>query len=397
MTGSSGFLNDLYFYGGLYAINHGNQQFTYRNINIFNTVTAINQLWDWGWTYKSINIKNCSVGLNMSSLTNGAQSVGSVTFIDSSFTDTDIAIVTARDSTSTPASGGSLILENVRLNNVSVAIEGPGNTVLLEGSEGLSVISGWGQGHSYTPEGPTTFQGQIQPDARPASLLQNDGKYYERSKPQYEKLRLSSFISARDFGATGNGVTDDTAALQEAIIVAAASNKVLYVDHGDYVVTRTLYIPGGSRIVGETYSVILSQGSFFNDMKNPRPVVQVGKPGERGAIEWSDMIVSTQGAQAGAILIQFNLASRGTPSGMWDVHVRVGGFAGSEQQVGNCPTTPTVATPPAAIDPDCIVAFMSMHITKYASGLYQENNWIWVADHDIEDPVSPRNSYLEIH
>lgn len=28
---------------------------------------------------------------------------------------------------------------------------------------------------------------------------------------------------------------------------------------------------------------------------------------------------------------------------------------------------------------------MSMHITSSASGVYMENNWLWVADHDIED------------
>ena len=27
-----------------------------------------------------------------------------------------------------------------------------------------------------------------------------------------------------------------------------------------------------------------------------------------------------------------------------------------------------------------------MHITKPSSGLYLENVWLWVADHDIEDP-----------
>ena len=37
------------------------------------------------------------------------------------------------------------------------------------------------------------------------------------------------------------------------------------------------------------------------------------------------MIVSTQGATAGAVLIKFNLASSSsTPSGIWDMHARVG-------------------------------------------------------------------------
>jgi len=98
------------------------------------------------------------------------------------------------------------------------------------------------------------------------------------------------------------------------------------------------------------------------------------------------MIVSSRGQQQGAVLIQWNLASAGTPSGMWDVHTRVGGFQGSNLQAAQCPTTPSEAVTPANVKADCIAAFMSMQVTASASGLYMENNWLWTADHDVEDP-----------
>lgn len=98
----------------------------------------------------------------------------------------------------------------------------------------------------------------------------------------------------------------------------------MFFDAGTYKVTSTLTIPPGSKVVGETYSVIMSSGSYFADMADPQPVVKIGNSGDTGSIEWSDMIVSTQGAQAGAILIEWNLASSGTPSGVWDVHARIG-------------------------------------------------------------------------
>lgn len=63
------------------------------------------------------------------------------------------------------------------------------------------------------------------------------------------------------------------------------------------------------------------------------------------------------------------------------MHTRVGGFAGSNLQVAQCLKQPGDAT----IHEQCIAAFMSIHITKSASGFYGENNWFWVADHDIED------------
>jgi hypothetical protein len=460
-SGSGGFMNDLIFYGGLYGGNFGNQQFTMRNLTFFNAVTAINQLWDWGWTYQTISINNCSVGLNMSSGGTTGQSVGSITFFDSSISNTPIGIITAH-SPSQPAkmTNGSLILENVALNNVPVAVQGPANATALAGTAGALTISAWGQGHYYTPNGPVLFEGPIKPNSRPASLISGSG-FYQRSKPQYENVPVSQLLSARSAGASGDGVTDDTAALQNAISSAAASNKIFFFDAGTYKVTSTLTVPGNSKIVGESYSVIMGSGAYFSNLNAPQPVVRIGQPGDVGYVEWSDMIVSTQGATAGAVLIEWNLSStagqpepptstsvgslstswvgsvsrtwspsasnayptsvshswivsppshhtgvpsenptvpplrkwaahalndwNGQPSGMWDVHARIGGFAGSNLQVANCPTTPNITIPPGAIDSACIAAFMTMHITPSASNLYLENVWLWTADHDVED------------
>ena len=172
-------------------------------------------------------------------------------------------------------------------------------------------------------------------------------------------------------------MTDDTAALQRAILTAALARKVLFLDHGDYKVTSTIYIPSNSRIVGESYSVILSSGNFFANINKPQPVLRVGNAGEYGTVELSDIIISTQGPQAGAVLIEYNLASSSSsPAGIWDVHARIGGFAGSNLQLAQCPTTPTVQTPPAPVNTACIAAYLTLHITKSASGLYLENNWV---------------------
>jgi glucan 1,3-beta-glucosidase len=312
----------------------------------------------------------------MSSGGRTAQSVGSVTFFDSTISNTPIGISTAHDATSQPPTAGSLIVENVILNNVPVAIAGPNNVTALAGTTGTSTIAAWGQGHSYTPNGPTNFEGTITQNPRPGNLV-NGNKYYQRSKPQYEQYATTSFISARSMGATGNGHTDDTAALQNAINTAKAQNKILFVDQGDYLVNCTIYIPAGSRIVGESYSVILSYGPTFNNLNAPMPVVQMGKSSEAGSIEWSDMIVSTQGQQQGAILFEYNLQSSATsPSGLWDVHARVGGFAGSHLQVAQCPTTPNIVVTSANLNRNCIAAFMTFHVTKSSSGLYLENVWV---------------------
>ncbi|KAI6841775.1 glycoside hydrolase family 55 protein [Hortaea werneckii] len=383
-SGSGGFMTDLTFDGGLNGAAFGNQQFTMRNFVFRNAVTAISQIWDWGWTYQGITIENCSVGLDMSSGGPDNQAVGSMTFIDSSISNTGVGIKTAFGPNSQPPAAGSLILENVDFNNVPIAVQGANGATDLQGN---THVTAWGQGHSYTPNGPNNFKGVIKPVNRPASLVQGNGRYYTRSKPQYEQHSLNEFVSARDYGATGDGHTDDTKALQRAITEAAAQNKILFLDHGDYIVRTTIRIPAGSRIVGETYSVILSQGSFFNNMDRPQPVVQIGTRGETGSVELSDFIVSTQGQQQGATLFEYNLISAASsPSGLWDVHGRVGGFAGSNLQYAQCPSTPGTTIDSGNLDRNCIAAFMGMHITELASGLYLENVWLWTADHDIEDP-----------
>lgn len=191
-----------------------------------------------GWTYTGLHINNCQVGIAMDSTDgSGNQNVASVVLLDSSITNTPIGVRTARTANSAPASGGSLIIENVSLNNVRTAVQGPNGASLLAGTSGTTTIAAWGQGHSYTPNGPNTFQGPISANNRPAGLL-SGSQYYARSKPQYETLAVSSFISARSAGAKGDGRTDDTTALQNAINNAKSQNKVLYLDHGDYVVTN---------------------------------------------------------------------------------------------------------------------------------------------------------------
>jgi len=364
-------MSDVTFNGGLIGANVGNQQFTMRGLTFNNCVTAISHFWSWGWTYIGLSINNCGTGIDISAGGAGSQQVGSIIVIDSKITNTGTGFKTAYDSTSvTGYTNGSMILENVVLSGVTTGIQGPHGTLLAGGS---TTISGWGQGHQYTPNGPQAFQGPITPNSRPAALL-SGSNYYQKSKPQFEALSTSQILSVRSAGATGNGNTDDTKAVQTALNNAAAAGQLCFFDAGTYKVTSTIVIPPGSKIAGEAYSAIMSSGSFFNDINNPKPVVQVGATsGATGSVQWTDMMVATQGIQAGATLIEWNLAAS-SGSGMWDVHTRIGGFTGSNLQTSQCPTSST----------NCLAAYMSMHVTKAASGVYLENVWLWTADHDMD-------------
>ena len=134
-------MTDLIFDGGLNGAAFGNQQFTMRNFVFRNAVTAISQIWDWGWTYQGITIENCSVGLDMSSGGSDNQAVGSMTFIDSSISNTGVGIKTAFGPNSQPPAAGSLILENVDFNNVPIAVQGATGVTDLQGN---THVTAWG-------------------------------------------------------------------------------------------------------------------------------------------------------------------------------------------------------------------------------------------------------------
>lgn len=68
-----------------------------------------------------------------------------------------------------------------------------------------------------------------------------------------------------NFSVKGDGSTDDSASLN-AILQANANNcKISYFPYGVYVVKSTLFVPKGSRIVGEAWSVISGEWQFLLD------------------------------------------------------------------------------------------------------------------------------------
>ncbi|GAW13967.1 hypothetical protein ANO14919_033590 [Xylariales sp. No.14919] len=395
-SGSGGFMSDLTFNGGATGASLGNQQYTMRNLVFNDCQTGIIQLWNWGWTYINLQFNNCGTGIDISAPgEDETLAVGSAIILDSTFKDTEVAVKTAYTTSTKPDTAGSIILENVKLDNVPTAVEG-GSGSLLEG--GSTTIAAWGQGHQYVSDADREFSGDITANERPASLTGDNG-YYSRSKPQYEDLAASDFVSARSSGAKGDGTTDDTAALQSAID-GATDGKVLFLDYGLYKVTGTLKIPAGAKIIGEGYPVIMASGDFFGDINDPKPLLQVGaNSGDAGQVELIDFVVGNSGPAPGAKLIEWNLASdAANPSGMWEVHVRVGGFRGSEMLIEQC----LKQAGSSNIDTNCIGANMMMHVTPKATGLYMENTWLWAADHDIEDKTntqitifSGRGLYIE--
>jgi hypothetical protein len=57
---------------------------------------------------------------------------------------------------------------------------------------------------------------------------------------------------------------------------AAAQNKIAYFDKGAYIARTTIQVPKDLKIVGELWAIIMSQGPFFGDQSNPKPMWRIG-------------------------------------------------------------------------------------------------------------------------
>ncbi|TGJ81258.1 hypothetical protein E0Z10_g7506 [Xylaria hypoxylon] len=378
-NGSGGVISDITFTGGNFGIYGGSQQFSASRLTFNGVNTAVQVIWDWGWVWKSITVNNAQVGFRL--YNDNGQIPGSVTIVDSTFTNIkgsaiEMAVsVDARDSGFT-----GLVLDNVNLGG-KIQDHFSSRVILAAGYYKNYVFGStykdnkrtWTNGAmDYTREstllGPAVAGLQVAP-------------YFERKRNQYTDKTAADFVHLKDQGAKGDGVTDDTAAVQKAFNTYGDGSKIIYVDAGTYLLKDTVTIPKDAKIVGETWSQFAANGNRFADASKPVVMFKVGNSGDVGTVEMQDLILTSKGPTPGVVLMEWNvLAKTAGAAALWDVHVRLGGATGTELTPAECPAN-TSGTNPAK----CQVASMLLHVTKNASG-YFDNMWLWVSDHMIDDP-----------
>ena len=134
-------------------------------------------------------------------------------------------------------------------------------------------------------------------------------------------------LNVRNFGAKGDGVTDDTAAIQAALNAYPNGQRIIYLPNGTYLVSKTLSWPAGTPGTGNDYKNTILQGqsqngviirlkdeaSGFTDPNNPQAVIFTGPaPAQRFGNSIRNLTVDTGSKNSGAIGIQFNASNQGS-------------------------------------------------------------------------------------
>ncbi|KAK6335750.1 hypothetical protein TWF730_003128 [Orbilia blumenaviensis] len=392
-NGSGGYLGDIVFSRGNIGFYAGNQQFTTKNLVFSGCRTGIWSHWDWGWTWKSIYMSGVTVGLNMTKDPGGINP-GSNLVLDSIFR--DVGTVVLLESTASINGTTMVVLDNVVMQNCGIGVKASGSTLLSGGSR---TISSWGRGRIYNDANPDGLLSTAGMDLTPLRKIDSSllgpgsptgvtGGIFERTKPQYVLNNAGSFANAKSYGVYGDGVHDDTTALQRVLNVNCGIDKV-FIPAGTYLITKTLKVPVGCIIVGEAWPQIMATGPNFQDMKKPYVAVRVGQVGDVGDVEITDIMFTTRGPTAGAVLVEWNVkaATQGS-AGMWDCVIRIGGAHGTNLQAGNCPKLTT------SVNNNCIAASLLLRVTNQANG-YFENVWGWTADHDIDS--GPDQTQIDVY
>jgi len=143
-------------------------------------------------------------------------------------------------------------------------------------------------------------------------------------------------LNVRDFGARGDGITDDTAAIQTALDAYPNGQRIIYLPNGTYLVSDTLNWPAGTPGTGNEYKHTILQGQSqngvilrlrdaaegFTDPNEPRSVIFTGPaPAQRFGNSIRNLTVDTGSGNPGAIGVQFNASNQGS---MRQVTIRSG-------------------------------------------------------------------------
>ncbi len=135
----------------------------------------------------------------MSQGSDGVRSgIGSVLLMDSTISDTQTGVLlNSAPLPSAQDTSNTLLLDNVRLVNTPVAVGAVTGETMLTG--GTTTIAAFGRGSRYSDNSGNAqyVQSDIPGIQKDPSLLDGEGKFFEKTRPQYETLSVNDFASVK--------------------------------------------------------------------------------------------------------------------------------------------------------------------------------------------------------
>jgi hypothetical protein len=329
--GGGGTVENIDITGGNYGIRTSASQWLFKSITITGSRVAGVSIPSNAWTLSMIDLHIFDVPIGMEIL----QNVSNVVLLNSSFGNigTGAAI-------NVPG-GADLLLSGVSVVGGAWVVNGS----LKANAIGTTNVDLWKLKGAVFVDGqqlPSEGSGEI-----PLQSLAGRVPIALRARPDI----VHEFVpwNVLDSGARGDGTSDDTVALR----TAALEHLVLFIPHGTYVVSDTISLRDGARVIGEGLSMLklADDAPGYGDERSPKAVIRTPAV-EDASVLIADIALSAGHRNYGAVLLEH---AAGPASSFFDFHVQL-----------------------------FYAVHTGVHVTGAGGGLFQ-NMWIWGADHNLTD------------
>jgi len=126
--------------------------------------------------------------------------------------------------------------------------------------------------------------------------------------------KLRETLSVKDFGAIGDGVADDTVAIQTAMVQLALNGGQLVFPYGTYLITNTIILPFGNNATDKQFTVDFGNSVVKSNVLSPTNSTFTGFIS--GYLSGTTPIADTSGTEgyvaANAVFMNLNLRGFGT-------------------------------------------------------------------------------------
>lgn len=151
----------------------------------------------------------------------------------------------------------NLVLDNLVVDNSAIIVSYSGGDTIFTGSAGRVYFTSWAMGRRYTTldGNGTVATGLLNPaPTKSPGLLDPMGRFFCRSRPQYEAMGSGKFIIATANNIKNDGTGDQGPAINA--LLEKSAGKPVFFPAGIYQVQTTVFVPVNSVILGEGWSQV---------------------------------------------------------------------------------------------------------------------------------------------